>query len=464
MQHGTPPPRVAITLSAQPPRVPNIQHRAPPLQWGNAPTAPRVSTAPKLPAKLLHTLLPPTTTTSDVFTTAPNNKTLLAKATECYPDIFGLPTDTYISKIMDIVIIALHNTSYAMSIVTGQNNHNLASFIQNKMSSTTAWISNSLPQYHLSNSVSITTQLRHDCKGVMQCNTWSGQQSARITHFPALPSSAKHLQASMHHLQGCHKIHHLLQGCPNHFHECPNHFQGCQHPLQCPSLKLHYHSARNQSPIAPDPTEDIPTTDLHWTVRVKFALPHHYSDTNSTNWRIADTGASRHYLHGQALYQPFSTQCTPTGVSIANGDCITTTGQAILPLPHLQQGTNTCQIMQEFENNLLSMGLFCDAGCTVVFSSTDVKVFDKHNNLILQGFHELEGPRMWRFNLLPNHQALTTSKQLECNVTTSPHEPSTSMVPTTKPFETSTEYHRRAYNLPSTKNLCVHPTAIRDTV
>ena len=99
------------------------------------------------------------------------------------------------------------------------------------------------------------------------------------------------------------------------------------------------------------------------------------------------------------------------------------------------------------------MGLFCDAGCTVVFSSTDVKVFDKHNNLILQGFRELEGPRMWRFNLLPYQQTLTTSKQLACNVTTSTHEPSTSMVPTTKPFKNSTEYHRRAYDLPSTKNL-----------
>ena len=109
--------------------------------------------------------------------------------------------------------------------------------------------------------------------------------------------------------------------------------------------------------------------------------------------------------------------------------------------------------MQEFENNLLSMGLFCDAECTVVFSKTDVKVFDKHNNLILQGFRETEGPRMWRFNLLPNQQSPLALKQLACNANAKAADLLTTKVPSTKPFKNSTEYHRRAYDLPSTKNL-----------
>ena len=126
------------------------------------------------------------------------------------------------------------------------------------------------------------------------------------------------------------------------------------------------------------------------------------------------------------------------------------------------------------------MGLFCDAGCTVVFSSTDVKVFDKHNNLILQGFRKLEGTRLWRFSLLPNQRSLTALKQLAFNATTSLQDKShlipcdtktypvqvttinittnsaeslTTKVPSTKPFKNSTKYHRRAYDLPSTKNL-----------
>ena len=109
--------------------------------------------------------------------------------------------------------------------------------------------------------------------------------------------------------------------------------------------------------------------------------------------------------------------------------------------------------MQEFENNLLSMGLFCDAGCTVTFSKTDVKVFDKHNNLILQGFRETEGPRMWRFNLLPNQQSPLALKQLACNANAKAADLLTTKVPSPKPFKNSTEYHRRAYDLPSTKNL-----------
>jgi len=54
MQRGTLPPRVTVAPSAQPPRVPTTQHRAPPLQQGLAPAAPRVdSTALKLYLRII---------------------------------------------------------------------------------------------------------------------------------------------------------------------------------------------------------------------------------------------------------------------------------------------------------------------------------------------------------------------------------------------------------------------------
>ena len=56
-----------------------------------------------------------------------------------------------------------------------------------------------------------------------------------------------------------------------------------------------------------------------------------------------------------------------------------------------------------FPNNLLSMGQFCDSDCTVTFTKTRVYVFDSAGSLVLDGFREKTGARMWRFNLHALH-------------------------------------------------------------
>ncbi len=48
------------------------------------------------------------------------------------------------------------------------------------------------------------------------------------------------------------------------------------------------------------------------------------------------------------------------------------------------------------------MGRFCNAGCTVIFTETDVKVLSKTGALILHGFREQAGAKMWRFNIKPD--------------------------------------------------------------
>ena len=55
--------------------------------------------------------------------------------------------------------------------------------------------------------------------------------------------------------------------------------------------------------------------------------------------------------------------------------------------------------MPTFANNLLSMGVFCDAGCTVVFTKEEVTVTNVAGIKIMQGWRESDGARMWRFNL-----------------------------------------------------------------
>jgi hypothetical protein len=122
---------------------------------------------------------------------------------------------------------------------------------------------------------------------------------------------------------------------------------------------------------------------------------------NNNFTAITGTGASHHYCHGKAPTTTFTSNAPPTMVNIANGKRIQSTGQAKLLLPDLPPGTEDCHIMSTFSNNLLSMGRFCDAGCTVIFTGTNVKVINKTGPVILQGFCEQVGARMWRFNIYP---------------------------------------------------------------
>jgi hypothetical protein len=47
--------------------------------------------------------------------------------------------------------------------------------------------------------------------------------------------------------------------------------------------------------------------------------------------------------------------------------------------------------MPTFANNLLSMGVFCDAGCTVVFTREEVTVTNSAGIKIMQGWRESHG-------------------------------------------------------------------------
>jgi hypothetical protein len=59
--------------------------------------------------------------------------------------------------------------------------------------------------------------------------------------------------------------------------------------------------------------------------------------------------------------------------------------------------------MDTFPNNLLSMGQFCDADCTVTFTKTDAYVHNSDGLVVLHGFRETTGARMWRFNIHAPH-------------------------------------------------------------
>ena len=151
--------------------------------------------------------------------------------------------------------------------------------------------------------------------------------------------------------------------------------------------------------------------------------------------------------------------------------------------------------MPSFVNNLLSMGVFCDADCSVTFTKHTATVTNKAGIAILTGFRETTGARMWRFNLQPPWHPFQ-KQQIACNATqpqeqshiipdddedsiqhylpiASPPVPAglptvpptvqqtvpptihipAVRTPTGTPIMRATEYQRRAYDLPSTRAL-----------
>jgi hypothetical protein len=157
---------------------------------------------------------------------------------------------------------------------------------------------------------------------------------------------------------------------------------------------------------------------------------------NNNYTSIADTGSSQHYLHDKAPTSNFNANGTPTLVNIANGQSIQSTRQAKLLLPNLSPGTEDCHIMTSFTNNLISMGKFCNAGCTVTFTDTDVKVIDKSGAIILQGHREQAGAKMWQFNIHPDHPPAEAHNSTTNYQNTNPHiippdvEPQRQQMPT----------------------------------
>ena len=91
--------------------------------------------------------------------------------------------------------------------------------------------------------------------------------------------------------------------------------------------------------------------------------------------------------------------------------------------------------MPDFVNNLLSMGVFCDADCSVTFTKTDVAIYDAQGTIILRGFRESDGARMWRVSL--------TNANANMATVVVPRSPAHIV------NSRSDTYHRKSYDLPS---------------
>jgi hypothetical protein len=109
---------------------------------------------------------------------------------------------------------------------------------------------------------------------------------------------------------------------------------------------------------------------------------------------IFNTGTTRHYLllDTQCLDKQPTDQ--PLQVTLPNGKVIQSSHMAKLPFPNLPQQAIDTHIFPNLHNHaLLSIRVFCDAGCTVEFTRNKVMV-QHQERLVLEGV--CEPPGLWK--------------------------------------------------------------------
>jgi hypothetical protein len=115
---------------------------------------------------------------------------------------------------------------------------------------------------------------------------------------------------------------------------------------------------------------------------------------------IFDTGTTGHYLllDTQCLDKEITQR--PVRVTLPNGKIINSSHTAKLPFPNLPQQAIDAHIFPDLLNHaLLSIGVFCDAGCTVEITKDRVMV--RHNEkMVLEGARE--PPGLWK--TIPNQE------------------------------------------------------------
>jgi hypothetical protein len=120
---------------------------------------------------------------------------------------------------------------------------------------------------------------------------------------------------------------------------------------------------------------------------------------------ILDSGCRSHLVKSDTLCHTKTPTTHGVRVSIANGQVMTATHNAILSPPHLpvQLNSSDCKasVHPDLQNSLISLGQLCDNGC-------DYVLLDKHHASIIQnGVTSIIGQRdtsngMWLVDLQPS--------------------------------------------------------------
>ena len=129
----------------------------------------------------------------------------------------------------------------------------------------------------------------------------------------------------------------------------------------------------------------------------KVNLLQHPSPPTKNQTGIADTGATGHFLQPTAPHNQYTLSAPPIVVSIPNGKAMRSTQECQLQLDQLPAQARTGHILPGLaRHSLISIGHFCDAGCTAEFTTNKVKV-KKDGNILLSGWRA--SPGLWHLPL-----------------------------------------------------------------
>jgi hypothetical protein len=140
---------------------------------------------------------------------------------------------------------------------------------------------------------------------------------------------------------------------------------------------------------------------------IASVVTHTPPNTNTNTRAIFDSGTTGHYilLDTDCIDKKIATQ--PIVVSLPNGEKIRSTHEATLPFPDLPEQSLKAHIFPGLHGHaLLSIGIFCDAGCTATFSATEVDISFK-GKTVLTG--RREPPGLWKTTQQPTTTMPTTT-------------------------------------------------------
>ncbi len=115
---------------------------------------------------------------------------------------------------------------------------------------------------------------------------------------------------------------------------------------------------------------------------------------------IADSGSSGFFFSRGAPVANYNSGAPTVSVTVANRCPECSVASATLALIFaLPQATMSGHVMPFSPHTLIGLGPFASQGCKIVFDKTSVIVFHPDGHPILQGWHNLDGPRLWQFPL-----------------------------------------------------------------
>ena len=112
---------------------------------------------------------------------------------------------------------------------------------------------------------------------------------------------------------------------------------------------------------------------------------------------VIDLGASNIYLTMNVPKQRVDRNAPTLRVGTADGTLQVSSASCDLALPHLLADfPKSGHVMPGFTENLVGIGVMCDAGYTVTFSASVVTIYNQHETPLIHGWRNQNGPQLWR--------------------------------------------------------------------